>query len=210
MKNILTAVVMLASTLAFAEDPPSDPLNKPVTWSGPERPGLAEFSSSLIQDWPAESRRAAEDTIARYGNPHEMTSQTLTWRNVGPFKRTTILRDVVDHQFPVPHKDVIEHVIDYKVPAGKAADLMQVDGSLIVNRTAGELAARSDSEAHNIAMLNAADAVVKHNYSVRKARDLLTRLVPRASQPELTEKLQFAIETAPTGDPDRPAPRMGR
>lgn len=212
MKKIILAVVVLASSVAFADDASK---HEGHMGEGMEMPGHQhKYMASMIKDWPAESRKAAEETIDKYGTPHEMTSSALIWKNVGSFKKTMVYKDAVDHQFPTPHKDVIAQVIDYKVPADKVDELAQFDGSLVFDRTRGELTARSDSEAHNIAMLNVADEVVNNKKSVSKARELLAKLIPGpgkiAEQPQLAERLQFVLVTQPTEDPDRPAARMGQ
>ncbi|MGH8284417.1 MAG: hypothetical protein ACRETT_01460 [Steroidobacteraceae bacterium] len=40
----------------------------------------------------------------------------------------------------MPHKDVLEQVIDYKVPPDKFDDLARYDGSVIAERTKGTFA----------------------------------------------------------------------
>lgn len=50
----------------------------------------------------------------------------------------------------MPHKDMLLQVIAYEVPADKFDDLAAFDGSVIAERTRGEIAARCDKEAANI------------------------------------------------------------
>jgi hypothetical protein len=52
----------------------------------------------------------------------------------------------VEHQFPVPHIDSVESFIDYAVPPEKVSALAEFDGSVIVDRTAGEVSARCHDE----------------------------------------------------------------
>lgn len=57
-----------------------------------------------------------------------------------------MVNEEIDHSFPMPHKDVLLQVINYRVPPDKFDDLAEYDGSVIVERTKGEIAARCDGE----------------------------------------------------------------
>ncbi len=46
-----------------------------------------------------------------------------------------------DHHFPASHHDSVESVIDYRVPAEEFSALAEFDGSVIVERPAGEVSA---------------------------------------------------------------------
>lgn len=52
----------------------------------------------------------------KYGQPSEHTSRMLFWYNNGPWLRTIVYRDEIDHGFPVSHKDVLEQFVGYEVP----------------------------------------------------------------------------------------------
>ncbi len=49
---------------------------------------------------------------------------------------------MVPHDFPMPHPDLLEQFVDYQVPPDKFDELAQYDGSVIVERTKGEISAR--------------------------------------------------------------------
>ncbi len=68
----------------------------------------------------------------------------LMWRNNGPWKWTRISRETIPHSFPMPHPDLLEQAIDYRVPVDMFDDLARYDGSVIAERTKGELSARCD------------------------------------------------------------------
>ena len=51
-------------------------------------------------------------------------------------------RDEVPHAFPAPHTDFLEQFIDYRVPVEMFSKLAEYDGSVIAERTKGELSAR--------------------------------------------------------------------
>src|SRR5690349_12584886 len=98
--------------------------------------------TQIIQRWPDPTREAAELVIDKYGEPHEVTDSQLTWHHVGPWKRIVATKTFFDHNFPAPHIDAVESVIDYRVPTARIADMAEFDGSVIVERTAGEVSAR--------------------------------------------------------------------
>jgi len=77
-----------------------------------------------------------------------MTDAQVVWRDAGPFKRITVYKREVPHDFPMPHVDFLEDTVSYKVPADRIGDVIAFDGSSTINRTAGELSARCDLEAH--------------------------------------------------------------
>lgn len=76
--------------------------------------------------------------------------------NNGPWKRSELVNEEIQHDFPKPHHDMLKQAIAWKVPAGKFDDLAEYDGSIIVERTKGEVAARCDKEEANFLAINLA------------------------------------------------------
>jgi hypothetical protein len=64
--------------------------------------------------------------------------------------------DEIVHNFPTAHTDYLTQYVGYRVPREKVSDLVAFDGSLLVDRTAGEIGARCDHEAYNTLTLNLA------------------------------------------------------
>ena len=127
--------------------------------------------SEIIKAWPEESREAAQLVIDEYGQPHEATESALTWHNVGPYKRMIASKVFWHHDFPAPHIDAVETVIDYRVSSEFFTPLAEFDGSVVVERTAGEVSARChDVQANNLA-LNLMHDVVTGAKSSTEARD---------------------------------------
>lgn len=127
--------------------------------------------SEIIKAWPEESREAAQLVIDEYGQPHEATESALTWHNVGPYKRMIASKAFWQHDFPAPHIDAVETVIDYRVSSEFFTPLAEFDGSVVVERTAGEVSARChDVQANNLA-LNLMHDVVTGAKSSNEARD---------------------------------------
>jgi hypothetical protein len=127
--------------------------------------------SGLIADWPEESKEAAQLVLDKHGEPDEVTPSQLVWYEVGPWKRIVASKVFYDHDFPAPHIDCVESFIDYRVPLEMYTPLAEFDGSVIVERTAGEVSARChDEEANNLA-LNLMHDIVTGAKTADEARD---------------------------------------
>jgi len=129
--------------------------------------------------------------------------------NKGPWKAIVVNRREVPHSFPKAHTDLLEGVIDYRVPPDKFDDLAHYDGSVIAERTKGTLTARCDKEEMNFLALNLAHDIVSGRKTVAAARkeyaDTAMAFMKGEKRP-YTQKLQFDVAKGNTGDPDRPAP----
>lgn len=162
-------------------------------------------ASDIIERWPAQSREAAQLVIEAYGKPHEATDSQLTWRSVGPWKRVVATSTFYEHEFPAPHIDSVESFIDYRVPVEKVSALAAFDGSVIVERTAGELSARCHDEQANFLALNLAHDIVTDQRTVNEARAYYVKefLDARRNQPTpYMEGLRFRPSDDQTSDPD--------
>jgi hypothetical protein len=164
--------------------------------------------SQVIKNWPDDSRDAAELVIDQYGEPHEATHSMLIWHNVGPWKRMVASRAFYEHHFPAPHIDAVESFIDYRVPVEMFGPLAEFDGSVIVERTAGEVSARCHDEHANFLPLNLMHDLVTGAKDVLEARSYCAQefLDARRNTPTpYMEKLHFHPDNGRTGDPDRRA-----
>lgn len=103
----------------------------------------------LIESWPKPPRMGAQQMLEQYGPPNEATPTKLIWYGNGPWKRTIVTSDELVHNFPAPHTDFVTQYVDYAVPPDMFDEIGRSDGSCLVDRTAGEAAARCDSEAAN-------------------------------------------------------------
>lgn len=103
---------------------------------------------TAVATWPSRPRLAAEQMVHKFGPPTDISNNSVVWYNVGSYKRITVSRTEIPHDFPKPHMDYLEHTISYKVPAEKVDDIVAFDSSITVSRTAGELSARCDLEEH--------------------------------------------------------------
>jgi hypothetical protein len=162
--------------------------------------------SDLIKNWPEDSREAAQLVIDEHGEPHEGTYSMLIWHNVGPWKRMVATRAFYEHNFPAPHIDAVESFIDYRVPVEMFGPLAEFDGSVIVERTAGEVSARCHDEQANFLALNLMHDVVTGAKNVEEARTYYAQefLDARRDNPTpYMEKLHFQPESGKTADRDQ-------
>lgn len=161
--------------------------------------------SQAIGSWPEESREAAKLVIDAHGEPDEATDGRLVWHRRGPWKRIVATRTFYPHEFPAPHTDSVESVIDYVVPPEKVTPLAEFDGSVIVERTAGEVSARCHDEQANLLALNLMHDIVSDRKSVQEAREYYAKEFADFRRKEPTpymEKLHFTPAGEDAGDPD--------
>jgi len=162
----------------------------------------------MMAKWHPAAREAMSFMTNKYGPPAEMTASMAVWNKTGPWKRTVISAQAVQHNFPGPHPDVMEQVIDYRVPPAMFSALAMYDGSVIVERTKGEMSARCDKEGANFLALNLAHEIATGKRTAEDARRMYAAQVKamKAGQPApYTERLLFQPMMGNTADPDRPA-----
>jgi hypothetical protein len=132
----------------------------------------------------------------------------LVWNNNGPWKRTILFKKEIPHDFPAPRTDFLQQVIDYRVPPDKVSELANYDGSVIVERTKGELSARCDMEELNMLALNLANNIITGKRGVDDARAYYAKaaMESKKGKPQTyAEHLAFQIARGGTQDPDKPA-----
>jgi hypothetical protein len=164
--------------------------------------------SQLIQTWPEESAEAAQLVIDAHGEPDEATDSRLTWHNVDPWKRIVATKQFWHHEFPAPHIDCVESFLDYRVPVDKFTPLAEYDGSVVCERTAGEVSARCHDEQANFLALNLMHEIVTGAKDVQAARDYYAKefLDARRKRPTpYMEGLRFTPARAEAADPDQRA-----
>ena len=168
---------------------------------------MALKASEVIKEWPEESKEAAQIVIDKYGEPDEMTTSQLIWYNTGPWKRIVASKAFFHHNFPAPHIDAVESVIDYRVPVDKCSPLAQFDGSVVVERTAGEVSARCHDEEANLLALNLMHDIVTGAKNVDDARSYYAKEFAdyrRKKPTPYMERLRFKPnEEKSTADPDK-------
>lgn len=161
--------------------------------------------SKLIEAWPKASQEATQAVIDKYGAPDEATASELTWHGRGDWKRIVASKAFYQHDFPAPHQDSIETVIDYRVPPDKFSDLAAFDGSVIAERTAGEVSARCHDEEANRLALNLMHDIVTGAKTVAQARAYYAKEFAdfrRKKPTPYMKKLHFKPGDRDAADPD--------
>ncbi len=164
-----------------------------------------------LTGWPQDTQKLAVQLVSKYGQPNETTDKQLTWYDNGPWKRTVLHKEEIRHDFPMPHKDILEQTVNYRVPTEKFSELAQYNGSVVANRTQGELSVRCDSEEANLLALNLADDIVKGERTVEQARAFHAQVIRgrMINEPEAylqSLRLKPPKSSAATADPGEVAP----
>jgi hypothetical protein len=208
IRVLVALTALLSAAVAYGQPP-----HAPTPQSAPVSPEAAAWAQKNLVGWPKMSIAVASDLITEYGLPKESTAHELTWYDNGPWKRTVLHKEEIQHNFPYPHKDVLEQTVNYRVPAGKVADLVKYDGSLVIDRTRGELTVHCNNEQSNTLTLNIADDIVKGDRSVEQALAYHAQVIRgvQIGEPETYPfKLRFKAPqaAADTADPGEEAPLL--
>ena len=169
------------------------------------------LARDVMAGWMNEPRQAADYMIDTYGAPDELTNHRMVWRNNGPWKMSILTNEEINHNFPMPHHDMLLQVIDYKVPINKLNDLAAFDGSVVADRTKGELGARCGKEAANFLAINLANDVATGAKTPEAARQFyadamnaMTAGNMTTQQRDYTSRFVFSVPRTGAGaDPDR-------
>ena len=140
------------------------------TQKGARQMVAAAEVEKIIENWPAAQKNIAGQMIEKYGLPNEATPTKLFWYNNGPWKRTELSSDAVVHNWPTVHTDFLTQVIDYRVPPEMFHLIAMFDGSILCDRTRGEVAARCDTESANVLGMNMVHEIVTGKRTVEDAR----------------------------------------
>lgn len=165
---------------------------------------LAE-AQEIIATWPAAPKKVGEKLLDHYGPPNEATPTKLFWYRTGPWARMELTADEVLHNFPTPHTDFLTQYVDYPIRSEKADEAVMFDGSVIIDRTAGQVGSRCDHEAYNTLTINLAVEIMEGRRTVEEARHLYgetaSAFVMGRDAP-YAERLLFNPPTGKTADPD--------
>ena len=177
---------------------------------------VASIDEALLA-WPRRPKAIVKDLIDKYGMPHEATPAIVSWHYTTPWRRIIVYREGVQHNFPSRHTDYLKQTIAYRVPPNKSGDLLLFNGSILVDRTRGELAARCGSEGMNFLLINLANDIVQGKLSVNEARtrcSKLSRMINLGWPESYSQGLQFGGPTSTvepelaSADPDKSSLRL--
>jgi hypothetical protein len=202
--TVLTAVMMMATGCSSKKEQKEQPV--PELSSVLENNITKKSIDQYISEWSEPSKEAADFMINKYGLPHSVTENTLVWNNVGAFKRSVVYKEAIPHHFPKEHTDVLEQTINYQAPqADKVSKVWQFDGSVVLDRTEGEMSARCDREEANVLALNLAHEIITGKRDVQDARLEYGRQILALTDGDpsyYTKTLVFSPAEEKAGDPD--------
>jgi hypothetical protein len=160
----------------------------------------------MTSGWHSASREAVTYMMNKYGPPAEMTPTMAVWHQTGPWKRSIVYSQAVQHNFPMPHPDVFEQFTDYRMPPEMFDEIAMYDGSVIVERTKGEMSARCDKEGANFLALNLANEIATGRRSVEDARRMYGEQIKMMKNGQMTPYTSGLMFTPPPSgnDPDQP------
>jgi hypothetical protein len=165
---------------------------------------------STIEHWADGPRESAGRLVDTYGEPDEVTPTTLVWHaRSAPWKRTRLTNEPVEHRFPTRHEDYLEQTVPYRIPTDRVGELAEFDGSVLADRTKGELTARCGGTSMNFLAINLAVELIEGARTVDDARSFYADVAARYQDGEhdpYTERFMFEVPTESTGDPDQPMP----
>lgn len=161
-----------------------------------------------LAGWKTQPRELAQTLVKKYGSPSEVTATRIIWHNNGPWKFTELVNEEIPHHFPVPHMDMLYQAVNYRIDPDKADELLTYDGSVILERTKGEIAARCDKEEPNFLAINLAHDVATGKRSVEDARKFFTQtmmaFMKEGKKSDYLTGFKFEVAKSGTGDPGKP------
>lgn len=214
--TLATTIALIGSSaavgLASAQDPQAQnkPAEKPQSAQQHDQQAMKQHDQQamkqhdqqarqqikqLTQSWPEGPRKEIDKMIEANGLPSGITQSRVIWDDLdGPFNEIVVYKDTIEHNWPVPHQDYLEHTVFYSVPEDKFDELAKFDGSVIAERTRGTLAARCHTEWANMIALNLAEDVINEEKTVEEARDAYVQAVKQqmsGEMPQIASKLMF-------------------
>jgi hypothetical protein len=199
-KKLIVIAIVLIGTIGFVKYSSTGKVNATVPAKS------AAVTPDDMNGWSDASKTAVMMMRKKYGEPTEKTSEMMMWKNTGQWKKTVVYAKEFQHDFPMPHTDVMQQWIYYKVPADKFTDLARFDGSVVCNRTNGEISARCDKEEANFLAINLANDIVTGKKDVDAARDFYARSIKEminGGKPDYMQKLNFDVASENTADTDK-------
>lgn len=175
-------------------------------------PLTAAQAEEMTSGWPEASRKAIKHMTDTYGPPATVGAGMAIWGETGSWKRTVVFDKEVPHHFPMEHTDVMQQWVNYEAPVDQYDELARYDGSVVLERTAGEMSARCDKEPANFLAINLAHDVATGKRTVEDARMEYGKQIKglmAGNKSDYTGGIMFTAAAAgATGFKDEPLPMM--
>src|SRR5688572_19375399 len=115
--NLKRMALVIGTVVSIAACEKKDEPSTTSTTGANVAPGSAW--QSVSKDWPENSKGAVKEMVDKYGAPDEVTPTHMKWGRRGPWKKSVVSKEEVQHDWPSPHADVLEQFIDFRVPPDK-------------------------------------------------------------------------------------------
>jgi|GEM_PF-2982097 len=200
LSSVVTLVAGVAETatdeavVAMAPQDSARAMGQGRDWDWDREQARIDEARRLTRDWPEKQRRQIQRMSELHGSPAGVTDHVVIWRDVEPFALITIERKSVRHHFPIKHEDFMAHAVHYDIEPDRVDELTAFDGSVYVDRTGGLLAAKCDTQAHNLLALNLGHDVLSGSRSAKEAQKEFARIIAmekRGMSHDYLEELQF-------------------
>lgn len=126
----------------------------------------------ILESWPENVCRAAEEMILRYGTPDEASQYRLAWHKRSPWVEIQLFPSGVFHEFPFHHEDILQHSVSAGISPDALRAVALYNPSVFFEMNRGVLSVRCCSEEANILSLNLACAVATNIVPPNRARNI--------------------------------------
>jgi len=175
--------------------------------------GSSITAEQVIASWKAKPAEVARTMIKKHGQPQKVTANRLVWHRNGPWKISELVNEEIPHNFPMPHADMLYQSVAYRIDPDDADELLQYDGSVILERTKGELAARCDKEEANFLAINLAHEIATGKRKVDDARrfyaESIQTMMKTGKPNDYLQGFRFTPPSGDQGDRDKPFGPVG-
>lgn len=197
---------------------------------------------NFISNWLDKPKEVAEWMINKYGMPQEATNQRLIWHNNGIWKYSIVENAEIPHDFPYPHSECLTQAINFHIDVDSCSsadlyedyvvsrtkgnlssdqiipefcrDIAWFNGSLIMDRTKGEMLSRGESEPYNYLNINLAKDIICGSRTVENARsfyaEVAYKLKETGDATNYTQGLLFVPPADYVGDPGFDIPKSSK
>ncbi len=209
---VVTGILCFTNTVNAQDGMTSDKMkNSSVKMKMKDDKMKMKMDMMEMKSWPMASQMAIKDMMTKYGKADEVTPTMMVWNNKGPWAKTVVFKQEYQHNFPMPHTDLLQQWVSLKVPTDKLNDLAKYDGSVVVERTTGMISARCDKEGANFLALNLAHDIIMGKRTVEDARQKYGQEIMKMKAGQMTEYTKGLIfnPNSNASDPDRALDKKG-
>jgi hypothetical protein len=166
-------------------------------------------TDEIMKEWSVGPRQAAQQIRSKYGEPSEGSMHMLAWENKDPWRRIEVRNEEVEHKFPKKHTECTLFTLEHSFPSEKTKDLVELNGSMLFDKTKGQVIIRAKDEQTAITELNIANNLAQGVLSLEDAKQLAAQEIQKVEQAlpsQYSQKLAFRPKKS--ADPGEPVTSM--